>query len=613
MKSLHANLHMTVLFLIAAGSPAFAAQADQAEPAFLQWAPTPPMGWNSWDSFATTITEAQTKAQADVMAAQLARHGWQYVTVDIQWYEPNATGYDYRKGAKLSMDEWGRLLPATNRFPSAAGGVGFKALADYVHGKGLKFGVHLMRGIPRQAVEANTPVKGTPYRAADIANQNSVCEWNTDMYGVDMTKPGAQAYYDSVFQLFAAWGVDFVKVDDLSRPYHTNQAEVEAVRTAIDHAGRPMVLSLSPGETALTAAEHVKRHANMWRISDDFWDNWPALAEQFERLRKWAPHCGPGHWPDADMLPFGVLDIGRRTTHFTRDEQRTVMTLWSIARSPLIMGGDLTKLDDFTLTLLTNDEVLAVDQHSTGGRELFNHDNLIGWIADVPGSADKYIALFNARDRVPLDPTKAVFRSEVVSRTTPGHGVAIDAGVAGATKLFLVVDDGGDGTGWDHALWAEPRLVAPDGRELKLTDLPWVSATAGWGEVSKEKAASGQPMSVEGKRVVYGLGTHAKSVIEYDLPPDYARFRAFGALDDGALNQPRGATIRFLVYALTPGAEVDQPGLPVAVKFAALGFAGSCRVRDLWPKKDLGEFAGEFAPEIPWHGAGLYRVSPVRK
>jgi hypothetical protein len=368
-------------------------------PAFWQWAATPPMGWNSWDSFATTVTEAQTKAQADIMAQILASYGWNLITVDIQWYEPQATGFDYREGAKLMMDEWGRLLPATNRFPSAAGEVGFKALADYVHGKGLKFGIHLMRGIPRQAVAANTPIKGTPYNAAGIADQRRVCPWNTDMYGVDMAKPGAQEYYDSVFALIASWGVDFVKVDDLSRPYLENQAEVEAVRTAIDRTGRPMVLSLSPGETVLAAAEHVVRHANMWRISDDFWDNWPALSEQFERLRRWAPFSGSGHWPDADMLPFGVLDQGRRTTHFTRDEQQTVMTLWSIARSPLIFGGDLTKLDEFTQSLLTNEEVIAVDQTSSAGRQLFNHDRLIGWVADVPGSADKYVALFNARDR----------------------------------------------------------------------------------------------------------------------------------------------------------------------------------------------------------------------
>ena len=274
------------------------------------------MGWNSWDCFATTVTEAQAKAHADYMAEHLARYGWNIVTVDIQWYEPQARSFNYRKGAKLTMDDWGRLWPATNRFPSAADNIGFSGLSLYMHRKGLSFGVHLLRGIPRQAVEQNTPIKGTSYHAADIADTNSVCRWNTDMYGVDMSKPGAQAYYDSVFDLFAEWGVDFVKVDDISRPYH--KPEIEAVRKAIDQSKRQMVLSLSPGDTPLAEGEHVSQHANLWRISDDFWDKWPVLVEQFERLRKWTEFRGPGHFPDADMLPLGTIDMGRRTTRFTR-------------------------------------------------------------------------------------------------------------------------------------------------------------------------------------------------------------------------------------------------------------------------------------------------------
>jgi alpha-galactosidase len=364
---------------------------------FLLWAPTPPMGWNSWDCFATTVTEAQTKAQADVMAEKLKAHGWQYVVVDIQWYEPDAKSFDYRKDAALIMDEFGHLFPATNRFPSAAQGVGFKALADYVHGKGLKFGIHLMRGIPRQAVRENTPVKGTSFRARDIANTNSICPWNPDMYGVDMSKPGAQEYYDSVFQLIASWGVDYVKVDDLSRPYGLNRPEIEAIRKAIDRTGRPMLLSTSPGETPVAEGAHVAQHANLWRISDDFWDEWRLLRDQFERLRKWAPFIGPGHWPDADMLPLGKVRFGK-PVKFTRDEQFTLMTLWSIARSPLLMGGDLTQLDDFTLSLLTNDEVLAVNQNSSGNKQLFNRRGLIAWGADAPGLKDKYLAVFNTRD-----------------------------------------------------------------------------------------------------------------------------------------------------------------------------------------------------------------------
>jgi alpha-galactosidase len=356
------------------------------------WAPTPPMGWNSWDCFGTMVTEAQTLEQADVMAKRLKRFGWKLVTVDIQWYEPNSKGFDYRPGAKLEMDGYGRLLPAPNKFPSAAKG-GFKSLADAVHRKGLTFGIHMMRGIPRQAVDANLPVLGTPYRAADIADKSSTCPWNPDMYGVDMAKPGAQAYYDSVFAQAAKWGIDFVKVDDLSRPYH--RAEVEAIRRAIDKTGRRIVFSTSPGETPLSAGTHVQDHANMWRVSDDFWDNWGALVEQFKRLHDWTPHRKVGAYPDADMLPLGVVGFGRRT-NFKPEEQKTLMTLWSIARSPLIYGGDLTKLDDWTLGLITNPEVLAVDQKSLNNRQLFRRDDgQIAWVADVPRSKDRYLAVFN--------------------------------------------------------------------------------------------------------------------------------------------------------------------------------------------------------------------------
>lgn len=426
----------------------------QPSPQFHRWAQKPPMGWNSWDSFATTVTDEQTRAHADFMADRLKRYGWQYVVVDIQWYEPEAKGYDYRKDAKLEMDQWGRLWPAVNRFPSAANGIGFKALAEYIHRRGLKFGLHLMRGIPRQAVAQNTSVKGTRFGAVDIADKTSTCSWNTDMYGVDMSRPGAQEYYDSVFELFAQWGVDFVKVDDISRPYH--RAEVEAIRKAIDRTRRPMVLSLSPGETPLSAGPHVLQHANMWRVSDDFWDTWPALLEQFERLHKWTEFRGAGHFPDADMLPLGRIDMGRRTTRFTENEQYTLMTLWSIARSPLIIGGDLTKTRDLPLSLLTNEEVIAVDQESNGNRQLFRENGVVAWVADVPNSHDKYLAVFNTNDPPP----------------------------------------------------------ATGSESLKVT-----------------------------------------------------------------------------------------------VRFSDLGFAGTCRVRDLWRKQELGVFKGEITLAINWHGAGLYRVS----
>ena len=253
-----------------------------------------------------------------------------------------------------------------------------------------------MRGIPRLAVARNLPISGTSVRARDIADTASVCPWNPDMYGVDMTKPGAQAYYDSVFATLAAWGVDFVKVDDISRPYHDHEREIEAIRRAIDRTGRPMVLSLSPGETALTAADHVRRHANLWRISDDFWDTWPALLEQFGASRAGTPHRGPGALARRrHAAARACCEMGRRTTRFTPDEQRTLMTLWSIARSPLIHGGDMTKTDAATLALLTNPEVIAVDQASTDNRQVDRDEKNVVWTARDSRSSDAYLALFN--------------------------------------------------------------------------------------------------------------------------------------------------------------------------------------------------------------------------
>lgn len=376
---------------LAAGSSAGAAPARTP-----LLAPRPPMGWNSWNSFATTINEAQALETARIMAAKLLPFGYDVFTVDIQWYEPAAVSYEYNRDPQPAMDGHGRLLPAPNRFASSAGGLGFKPLADQVHALGLKFGVHLMRGVPRAAVKANLPVLGTSVRAADIADTSSTCSWNPDMYGVDMRKPGAQAYYDSVFGLFAQWGVDFVKMDDMSRPYDAHAAEIEAAHKAIRTSGRPMILSLSPGETPVPRAEHVRRYAQMWRISDDFWDEWSMLDAQFTRLENWNAFRAPGAWPDADMLPLGRLALGKRDSKFTPDEQQTLMTLWSIARSPLIMGGDLRHLDAPTLALLTNRRVLAVNQASTGNQPHFVEDGARVWSARPEGKpAERYLALFN--------------------------------------------------------------------------------------------------------------------------------------------------------------------------------------------------------------------------
>jgi alpha-galactosidase len=367
-------------------------------------APAPPMGWNSWDSYGTTVREEQVKANADWMAEHLAKYGWKYIVVDIQWYEPNAQGHDYKPGAPLTMDEFGRLIPAVNRFPSSANGAGFKPLADYVHGKGLKFGIHIMRGIPRQAVEKNLPIKGTPYHAADVADKDNACRWNPDMWGVDTTKPGSQAYYDSIAELYASWGVDFIKADDMGSHLY-QPAEMKALSHAMRKTGRPMVLSISPGPVPLSEVEFFEKYAQMWRISDDFWDDWKLLRQQFDYTREWAPFVGKNNtWPDADMLPFGKLRVtsnegGGAPSKFTPDEQQTVMTLWSIFRSPLIFGGDLPSNDAATTALITNEEVLAVDQHSSGGHQALEKGNIRVWTADGVKPGERYVAVFNLGEK----------------------------------------------------------------------------------------------------------------------------------------------------------------------------------------------------------------------
>jgi len=363
-------------------------------------APTPPMGWNSWDSYGTTVREENVKANADWMAEHLAKYGWQYIVVDIQWYEPNAQGHDYKPGAPLTMDEYGRLMPAVNRFPSSANGAGFKPLADYVHSKGLKFGIHIMRGIPRQAVEKNLPIKGTAYHAADIADKENDCRWNPDMWGVDTTKPGSQAYYDSIAELYASWGVDFIKADDMGSHLY-QPAEMKALSLAIKKTGRPIVLSISPGPAPISEVEFFEKYAQMWRISDDFWDDWKLLRKQFDYARDWAPYVGKNNtWPDADMLPLGKLRVtsaegGGAPTKFTADEQQTVMTLWSIFRSPLIFGGDLPSNDPATTALITNEEVLEVNQHSSGGRQVLERGDIRAWVAGGARADERYVAVFN--------------------------------------------------------------------------------------------------------------------------------------------------------------------------------------------------------------------------
>ncbi len=411
----------------------------------------PPMGWNSWDCFGGSVTEDEVLANAAFLAEHLLPVGWDTVVVDIQWYEAAPGVDDYERVSRPTLDAWGRPQPAPNRFPSAASG-GFRALADRVHALGLRFGVHLMRGVPRLAVELDLPILGSTATCAEIADPSNVCPWNPDNVGVDMSAPGAQSYYDSVMAQLADWGVDFVKLDDVLYP-PIQTAEIEAISRAIDASGRPMVLSLSPGKRLST--EHLdtlRSTAQLWRISDDLWDDWSAVHEQFQRLARWAPHQRPGAWADADMLPLGRIGIrahvgADRLSRLTAAEQQTLMTLWCIARSPLFVGGHLPDTPAHTLSLLSNPEVLAL-LGSDGSREIIRDGDLVVWAAELGETRWRAVFWLGDADvelRVHLADLGCADRSSVTElwsgQPVPVTGGAVDLSLTAHGAALLRIDD----------------------------------------------------------------------------------------------------------------------------------------------------------------------------
>jgi hypothetical protein len=378
-------------------------------------APTPPMGWNSWDAYGLTVSEAQFRDNVKVLAS-MKQYGWQYAVIDEGWYMRNPFGKDLAERNYL-YDKNGLLEPVEARFPSSANDAGFKPLADWVHSLGLKFGIHIVRGIPKQVVHDNLPIAGSTFHAADAADTSSTCPWDDANFGVNDNAAG-QAYYDSMLKRYASWGLDFIKVDCISdRPYRIT--EIRQIAEAIRKTGRPIVLSLSPGPTNLSHAAEVAKYAEMWRIADDHWDAWTfktksgeypfGLSEEFDRIAEWNKYVKPGSWPDPDMLPLGYLGPhpGKgqaRESNYTKDEQRTEFTLWAISRSPLIFGGNLTKLDEFSRSLMTNKDLIAADRDDLESHPVQNLPRSFDGIRVWYGSREAYVnppeyfALFNLKD-----------------------------------------------------------------------------------------------------------------------------------------------------------------------------------------------------------------------
>lgn len=367
------------------------------------------MGWNSWDAYGETVKESDIRATAEWMSKNLKAYGWEYVIVDEGWYVRNHSTSSNAQNLDFSLDEGGRYTPTVNTIPSAANDAGFRPLAEYIHGLGLKFGLHILRGIPREAVRKNLPIRGSEFHASDAADTRDMCPWNAYNYGMDTKKPAAQAYYDSLARQFAEWQVDYVKVDCISsHPYKGE--EIRLLSQALKKTGRPIVLSLSPGPAPIAKADEMAKYAQMWRISDDEWDVWQSsenfpqgVNNQFERAAEWAVHSRPGNWPDADMLAIGRLEPAPgwgapRATRLTKDEQRTLLTLWAMFRSPLIMGGNLLLCDEWTKSLLTNAELIAVDQRSTGNHAVETTTKSAVWVAQQEAAGSYYVAVFNRSD-----------------------------------------------------------------------------------------------------------------------------------------------------------------------------------------------------------------------
>ena len=365
-------------------------------------AETPPMGWNTSGSYNLAgENEDMIKRGVDAMVEKgLTAAAYRYVLIDYGWYQKESSTQTGANGVDR-CDAYGRLIPYLKRFPSSANGKGFKPLADYIHSKGMKFGLHIMRGIYRGAYDANLPIKGTTFRAKEIANTKSVCGWSDLTYGLKMNHPGAQAYLDSLFELYGEWGIDFLKIDDFISPYHE---EVEGYRKAVAHAGRPIVISGSPGSATPGGPEDLRANMEMFRITEDQWDRWGDILAQFELAPRWAPYCGQGHWADLDALPFGKF-FDQITAHkiisprLSQDEIRTDMTLHCIARSPLVFYADPLRLDDFTREILTNPDALDADQNGYAQRQFAGDATVRRWISIKAGTTTRFLALFNLTDK----------------------------------------------------------------------------------------------------------------------------------------------------------------------------------------------------------------------
>jgi hypothetical protein len=381
-------------------------------------AATPPRGWNSFDSYGVYLHDRAARENLEAFEEKLKPYGYNYFVIDAGWFGEfelkEGTMIPAEKHAEdVNINKYGLLQPSNTYFPN-----GLKPIIERCHELNIKFGLHLMRGIPRKAYRLDTPIKGSEYSARDIADTTSICRWNHQNYGIDMDKPGSQQFYNSLVNQMADWGVDFLKYDDIV-PY---PREVEAVAKAIEQCGRPIVLSLSPGGHVEQKNIEFFKKGNMLRVTHDIWDEQKGIDQCFAAWKKWQGEEEPGFWIDMDMIPFGQLQLmsppgkdkskdvmskgdialaGKgvnRWSQFTRPQMETFMTMRALAASPLFMGGDLPTLDSLSYAIITDPYMLACNQNGIMGSLVSKKDNIEIWETPEKDSKNGWIGIFNRSD-----------------------------------------------------------------------------------------------------------------------------------------------------------------------------------------------------------------------
>jgi len=610
------------------------AQEEMAE--FRTWAITPPMGWNSWDCYYSSVTEDIVLQNAAYMRDHLKDYGWEYVVVDIRWYanHPSLGGgnYNQRGTQDCVLDEYGRYLPSSKRFPSVmvdGKNCGFKVLADKIHDMGLKFGIHIMRGLPKYILNNRSAYQlkgGEGVNWSQVYSSTTpACTWLQDNLTIRNNSYG-QMYYNSIIELYASWGVDFIKVDDIARPFYTN--EIKMLRKAIDQCGRPIVLSLSPGKTQYAYAKSCLQYANMWRMMDDLWDNWSSVQAVFAEAHEWSKYQQPGNYADCDMLPLGQIgmtiadngycgaDAGR-WTRLTRDEQYTMMTLWGICHSPLFFGGELTKNDVFTNSLLTNRDYLKMHAHCRESKQLSRTGGQIVWTAIDPLTRDRYLALFSvdAEDEW-VDVNKALYCSPVIRASSKTHSQQVEVVLPEGTRtLALVVDNGGDNWNYDHGDWINPTFISKNGYEVQVTGKRVTKkyTNSFYNTINENRNVTNNgKMKVDGVTYDRGFASDANTLMVISVPDSIVGFKAICAADDSGTKQSGATTsVRFLIYTFDP----LEAGGDFTVDLTQLGYATNeaVTVFDIWQQKMMGSSIGMINATVPHHGAKLFRLKAPRK